>query len=565
MLNSLRVLTKNPSRLLITMTVSVGPTYSDITVDPNTVKLIFPDEACGSIRPGSLDHLTKLEIIIWGRNMMGLIEPGTIPDGVWLVLRESYKHSIDLSELKPGVRIYTHALNYSQAPTDRCFRILGERISMFPNSSVRCRLTHDHTLLPPADLDRDLGAKGESIYTFAITKVPVVAATAPESVSEAESELESELESKPEIEQVLQPASELEQASEPETDISIEDIQDQVNKELYELSQYPDKSTITKFINANQSNIKIAYRRYAVMKKFIQLEDMDLCRLLYSTTGPIEPFTLRMMIEEAAVTQSLNFMLDFADELGIEHVVPERYATYMFNACSNNQDLELAKRVYGAWKNPDPFKALSGACYSWNREMIDYFLELCLQFPSPTNLQKASLFRFIVASGNMYAFRKVRQTLTLGWDGLIHTRSTEYDKALLIVVIQNSLNDKSAIMITELIDYLSKSSLAFSQENLNASTHSNFWKDYADMVELMCKLNHTEAIRFFAAAFKPSNEQIKLFTHAASSEDAIKAIIETTCKGMAHQTILDFARDSDSITVRKCFVAFYRSLADELD
>lgn len=85
--------------------------------------IVFPPEVHGSIKPGSLDHLTKVYSIEWGVNMTGLIEPGTIPRCCTvLLLPPSYKHPIT-DRLGPRTIEYVHHSNLGTVQHDRQFQI----------------------------------------------------------------------------------------------------------------------------------------------------------------------------------------------------------------------------------------------------------------------------------------------------------------------------------------------------------------------------------------------------------------------------------------------------------
>lgn len=104
------------------MSVKLTNTYSDVQVeDVNLV--VFPPEVHGSIKPGSLDHLTKAICIEWGTNMTGLIEPGTIPPCcITLLLPSSYKHPIT-DRLGTNVTEYVHHSNIETVKHDRPFHV----------------------------------------------------------------------------------------------------------------------------------------------------------------------------------------------------------------------------------------------------------------------------------------------------------------------------------------------------------------------------------------------------------------------------------------------------------
>lgn len=98
-------------------TITVGKTYTDITFDADAELIEFPDSVYGCIRPGSLDHLTKLRKIRWGVSMTDLIEPGTFPKQcIALLLPASYKHPYEASEFRSDIWVYIHESNLAYAP-----------------------------------------------------------------------------------------------------------------------------------------------------------------------------------------------------------------------------------------------------------------------------------------------------------------------------------------------------------------------------------------------------------------------------------------------------------------
>lgn len=534
----------------------------DITVDPDTIKLVFPDTAQGSIKPGSLDHLTKLEVIIWGKNMTGLIEPDTIPDDCWLVLRESYKHLVDLSELKPGVRVYTHALNYSTAPTDRCFRLWGMKVSQFIVGSVQCMVDHDHTNLSSSDMNAELCTKGEFIHTCAVTKVPVV--------------LKSEA------------------VSEPVPEESIEETQTRINEELLELSQKGDLATISAFIDANQTYLRIRYRDFAVLRTFIERHDLDLCKLICSKLGTIGASHLQRWIKqgirrderagdrraddtesvitlEGVRTSTFSFLLDLAEALEIKPIVSlAKYCTFLYNVCCSDADLEVCKRVYGLWPTPDPFRGFGGSCYSWNNEKIDYFLPLCKKYASPSNGQKTTALMNAVYSGNLYAFRGLASNLDIDWRSTMGARPKGQSENTLVAIIRSSVREETGTLTRELIEYLSRPAYGFTRANIDACANSDFWSQYTEAVEMVCESGRTDAIRFFMARSLSGQPKVDIvrtasFIKAASSEDAVKAIIETAAHTLALEATLDLAKSIESPFARKHIASYYKSLASQLE
>lgn len=114
--------------LATSQAITVGETYTDLMFDTDAVVIEFPDSIKGGIKPGSLDHLTKLCRISWGVNMTDLIEPGTIPKQCTaLLLPASYKHSYDASQFRIGLWVYMHESNLEYATaSSRKFNVWNE-------------------------------------------------------------------------------------------------------------------------------------------------------------------------------------------------------------------------------------------------------------------------------------------------------------------------------------------------------------------------------------------------------------------------------------------------------
>lgn len=93
------------------MAVKLSKVCSVVEVEDKE-HVVFPSEIVGSIKPGSLDYLTKTTTIEWGENMVDPIESGTIPRCChWLLLPASYKHSADDLKFRHDVRLYIHHTN----------------------------------------------------------------------------------------------------------------------------------------------------------------------------------------------------------------------------------------------------------------------------------------------------------------------------------------------------------------------------------------------------------------------------------------------------------------------
>lgn len=115
------------------MDVQVKGTYSDIIVTDQE-SICFPSDFTGSIRPGSLDHLTLTESIEWGENMSSPIEPGVIPKCcLRLLLPVSYKHRTDAIKLEAHVDVFISHRNIEYGPTDRVFTVWKEDAYYLPS------------------------------------------------------------------------------------------------------------------------------------------------------------------------------------------------------------------------------------------------------------------------------------------------------------------------------------------------------------------------------------------------------------------------------------------------
>ena len=102
------------------MSLSIGKTYTDVSIPDGTIRLEFPDTIMGTISPGSLANLGPYAVIKWGINMTDKIEAGVIPEGCSLMLDETYKHSID-EAIPMSVHLYIHESVGQYGPLDRKF------------------------------------------------------------------------------------------------------------------------------------------------------------------------------------------------------------------------------------------------------------------------------------------------------------------------------------------------------------------------------------------------------------------------------------------------------------
>lgn len=543
------------------MTVTVGQVYCDITIDPATTELVFPDDAKGPIKPGSLDHLKQLCVIVWGKNMTDLISPGTIPGGIWLVLHSTYKHSLDESKLESCVKVSMHASNYEYAPTDRCFRLWGESTSEFPENMVRCEDTHRHSRIPTLICDIE---KCEFFLNTPIIKSPKTAYA----------------------DQVTVGAI----LNDPETqnDANEGAKQHRINQSFFDLCLTSDSDAVKAYLEVNQIYILISYRHNACLKMFIKARDLDMCKLFHDKLGPIDPIYLQTQIKQASMGD-LVFCLDLAEVLGITPITSERkYRTILHQVCGSGSGLELAKRVYNLWPTPNPFVAVAGSCLSWDTEVFDYFLELInpsTRFCGLTD--RATIMISAVGSGNVNALHRIVTCTSLNWVALSEIINTDTDENAFTNMIKSAASQKTTAMIDALIQEISDSSSFFTFNNLNRQAArlqtrpglftfdykhkpvpkqtGTFWSQYANAVELLCRNNHINAIKFFVQVMQPTPDQIMRFINSASSDEAVKAIMDSIGPVMTPNTALDLAKACTSVTARKHLIAHYKSLADQLD
>ena len=473
------------------MSVTVGPTYCEVTIDPSVAKLIFPDTVCGSIRPGSLDHLSKLKTIVWGINMTDLIEPGTIPDAVTLVLRSEYRHQVDTSKLGLRVRVWIHGSNYQYAPTDRCFRVWADRLQMFPvGRKITCTHKYQHPRIPLMDSNwaSDMGVKRFLDFSGSY----VTASDVPH-----------------------QP--------------HLEETQATLNQEFVDLSHKSPFSKISKFIDANLPYLRLGYQDYAVLKTFIERHDLELCVLLHTKLGPIHATVLQSLLESLASTDQLEFVLDFADAIKVCPIIADnKYLDILYKVCSSDAKLDVAKRVYNMWSTPNPYKAFAASCTSWNEEKIDYFLEICEQLKTPNSVDISTAVSGVVCSGNLYAFNRMLSVFVIDWTVMINTYNTSIGENCLIGVIAAAASERTGMMVTEMIKQLSISACAFTKENIDMhKLDCTFWDQYASIMPVICRSDHINAIQFFLPVMKPTREQLEQFIKKAGpiSVAAVEAII----------------------------------------
>lgn len=72
------MLLKHCTLIMTVMTAIPAPTYVEIAFDPNTEAISFSDTICGTVRPGSLDYLTKLRVIYWQTKWVECFTHGAI-------------------------------------------------------------------------------------------------------------------------------------------------------------------------------------------------------------------------------------------------------------------------------------------------------------------------------------------------------------------------------------------------------------------------------------------------------------------------------------------------------
>ena len=398
------------------------------------------------------------------------------------------------------------------------------------------------------------------------TKLEPVTEVVSEPVTEVVPEPVTEVVSETKIEPVTEVVSE--PVSEPVPEEDIQDVLDRVNQEFLELSREADLATISNYIDANHIHIWFNYKDFSVMRRFIERRDLDLCKLVHTKLGPVRASSLQTWIKQNARTTALDFLLDLADALGIKPIASwVDYHTILYKACSADTGLELADRVYRLWSTANPFQAFGGSCISRNRDKIDYFLDLCVQYNKPSDEQQATALMCAVASGSLYAFRALISNINIDWLSTLripakgmdaHTRNT------LNIIIKNCATEKTGTLIKEFVEYLSKQTPEFTRENIDTNAFSGFWNHYAIIIKMVCKHGHADAVRFFLKVAKVSFREIKLFIEEASSEEVIRAIFETAAPILTLESASDLAMSIEVPAARKHIAAYYQFLANQL-
>lgn len=133
------------------MTVTIGATYTEVAIPRETTDLVFPPTVKGSIKPGTLDNLDRLQSISWGTNMTGLIEPGTIPNKpISLWLPKTYTHDLGLSQISDKVQIYVHTNYIDIVPEGSIFLVWAEDKSDIDFEDTD--LDYEHSFLPSTEI-----------------------------------------------------------------------------------------------------------------------------------------------------------------------------------------------------------------------------------------------------------------------------------------------------------------------------------------------------------------------------------------------------------------------------
>lgn len=470
------------------MTVTVGPTYCDLTIDPSVTKLIFPDEIEDPIRPGSLDHLTQLQTIIWGRNMMGMIEPGVIPDGVLLVLKENYKYPIDASKLGPNVIVCTYAGNSRNGPHDRCFKVWSDDGTIPLPPICKCGRSHSDTRVDRTDIDTEYAY----IHTLGFTWMSKTRYDDDESEEDEESESE-----------------------------------DSINQGLYDECMNGDWILIMDYIEEHHKSLQLSYNSYALLRKLIKGGKFELCGLLSERLGPIDAHALQTLIEWAPNSRVFWSLLDLVDMLGLKMFeTRKQYKRLVKRVCRSKLSLFFAERVYGMWPEPCPYSAFAASCYSWDNEKINYFLKRC--DPSAIHTTKATVMMDVINSGNLYAYKHAMAAFDIHWLHIANACIHETD-ILLFQIIKACAEEKTETMLAELIRHMSEPYQNFTIDQITyCGMLPGFWDQCTDAVVSICKHGHVDAVRFFLGWMGPLKpEQTKLFIEATSSE-AVTSTIKPT-------------------------------------
>lgn len=103
-----------------TMTITVGNTYTELTIEAGQEELIFPENFNGMIRPGDIPPSVKH--IRFDEEFNQELKPGVINETVEkLVLREGYRHHLLPGAIPEATNLYIYDRNREFVPADRSF------------------------------------------------------------------------------------------------------------------------------------------------------------------------------------------------------------------------------------------------------------------------------------------------------------------------------------------------------------------------------------------------------------------------------------------------------------
>ena len=566
------------------MTVQVGNAYCDVTIDPSTKELVFPDDVSGSIRPGSL-NLPSLELIIWGTNMTDLIEPGVIPDGVTVILRPSYKHRLDDSQLGPNVTVWVHASNLDLAPTDRCFKCWtgnGTVEEGYGREVPQCTLSHNHTIL------RSPRAQGIGFDSYTVVNDASIVPAKPESefvilsMTESVTDTNPEVSAPTEIDDSMQsnPAPtetddgeqtmtlEVQAPTETPTEPCVVDhftTQVEANTRLIELCrETSDWPTIEYFINANLKYLEIVYGDYLCFRELLKYHDLTLSQAFVQALGPIPPDHFRNLIKRSVSQGHLDFMLELAESMGIKAVTtPADCITLLFKAFRAGSTLDLVKRLYAITPTTDVAVAtLRGSFYQVDRTITDYFFELCEQAKEDITSKFPEILYHACESKSMYALNRLLTNFKVDWATCVKRTTRNTSVNVLTTVMNICASEQTGTMIGLLADYF-RASGDFGQSRIRSEVGhlicmNTLRQEYCDAIMTMCRNDHTAAAVFFASKYRFSSVEIIDVLRATVSDATTDALIAVYLP-LTKPSALMYLTANDTVPqVRKFLAAYYR-------
>ena len=532
------------------MTVEVGSTYCDITIDPSVVELIFPPDIYGTIRPGSLDGL-KLAYVIWGE-FMGEIETGTIPDGIALVLRSSYKYPLDRAQLGSTVKVFIHESCSEFAPTDRTFAVWSDDVITLKPNIETCSNSTTAFMIVDERMVRYINfLRIKSVTDVLSTQdSDAVTASLPTDPMTAADPLPTD------------PTDAVTAADPLPTDpIAAAEV---ANSTLLKLCQEPDQCVIEAYIKANRKYLCPNYRNFACLRELIKTRDLVVCMSLINALGPVPQEYIQNLIGHYAYTDHIEFVLDLAEGLGITAGASLKDRDDMlFYVSSRGADLELVKRVHNLNPEPAPVLALRASFYGWNRTVIDHYVSVCKDM-TVTRVCMLEVFGHATKSCNPYALKQVFDLFAISWRDLNSATYTSTYKNVLDEAIRDCASDLTGLMLELLIGYLNRDG-DFGELCLDPVISSETRAEYMEAVILMCKSGQTNAAGLLVSRLTISKEQVYDLVTAASTIEAVGVIAGHLVPQLKWDTIEYLTTRDDQPLVRKLLAAYYRFMAAKYD